>query len=116
MRFSDSPLLLVEKERANRITSSLNVAENVSAPVAEGRSRELVVTDGEEVLLSVDLVASGAVGRMRWADVFVICLKTMFCAEVKGRALSREAPGQQAAEVSRFGSRRPLDCTVLFYI
>jgi len=82
VRVSDSPLLLVEKERANRITSSLNVAENVSAPVAEGRKLgELVVTDGEEVLLSVDLVASGAVGRMRWADVFVICLKTMFCAD-----------------------------------
>ena len=72
----------MEKERANTDKSSLNVAENVSAPVAEGRKLgELVVTDGEEVLLSVDLVASGAVGRMRWADVFVICLKTMFCAE-----------------------------------
>ncbi len=78
-QLSSSPMMLVEKERVNELITSLDLVESVKAPVARGQKLgELTVSDGESTLLKVDVVASSGIERLRWIDVFELCLKTMF--------------------------------------
>ena len=78
---AQSPKLLMNKSEAGGIIKSVELPNEVQAPVEQGQELGRLVisaTDGTE-LTSVPLVADCAVGRLNWWQIFVkyLCLITM---------------------------------------
>lgn len=71
--------ILVEKSKTGAITTQLNLAENVEAPVEAGQKlgELLVYVDGEPAN-SIDLVAAAAVPRLTVGGIFRQLLDTLF--------------------------------------
>ncbi len=68
--------VLVEKAKAGGLTRTVTLEPQVAAPVEAGqRLGELSVLDGDTVLLTVPLVAEGAVARRSWGQVFTQLLR-----------------------------------------
>jgi len=77
-----SDRLLVQKAQLPNLTKSVSLRDSVTAPVAKGDSLgEMVVSDGENVLTTVPLVAGEEVARMSWGQMFVAFLRMALMAE-----------------------------------
>ena len=74
--------ILVEKADADKVTTELNLAENVEAPVEAGQKlgSMTVYVDGVEREV-IDIVAESAVERLTVGKIFTRFLKTLFMAE-----------------------------------
>ncbi len=68
---SENCHLLIEKAKANKITTSFTVLENITAPVAEGQELgEMIVYLEEEVYDKIPLVAEQAIDSVTIFDIF----------------------------------------------
>ena len=72
LQLSETGDLLVDKASKNRISRELILEPSVDAPVEAGQQLgTLILRDGEKVLKELPLVASGAVDRLTWGELFV---------------------------------------------
>ena len=79
---ADSTPVLIEKGQKNSVTTQVEVAESVTAPVEAGqRLGTMTLRTDKEILASVPLVAPETVERLTWWDVVKILLRNMFFAE-----------------------------------
>ena len=68
--------LLLEKSRRNTVTTEVRLEEGLTAPVEAGQTiGTMTIRAGEEILSKVPLVASEAVERLTWGDLFVKVLR-----------------------------------------
>ena len=71
--------LLAEKSKLSDLTVTVELEEQLTAPVAEGQQvGTLTVTGGGEVLLTAPLTAGCAVARLTYWQIFLRCLRTAF--------------------------------------
>ena len=64
--------MLIPKASANSIVKTVTLEEEVTAPVSQGQKLgSLVISDGENVLEEIALVAAENVEKMTWFDMFV---------------------------------------------
>ena len=78
-RLDGGATLLAEKAKLSDLTVSVELEEQLTAPVAEGQQvGTLTVTGGGEVLLTVPLTAGSAVERLTYSQILLRCLKTAF--------------------------------------
>ena len=83
LQLSESGDLLVDKASKNRISRELVLEPSVDAPVEAGQQLgTLLLKDGEKILKELPLVASGAVDRLTWGDLFVKILGRAAMAKV----------------------------------
>lgn len=76
-----SSRILVDKAEINNITTSVQLSENVEAPVEQGQKLgEMVVTLNGAPLQSIPIVAGEAVERLTVPGIFMKFLKTLFMA------------------------------------
>jgi len=79
---ADSTSVLIEKGQKNSVTTQVEVAESVTAPVEAGqRLGTMTLRTDKEILASIPLVAPETVERLSWWDVMKILLQHMFFAE-----------------------------------
>ena len=68
--------LLIDKARKGSVTTRVTLEPSVTAPVSRGqRLGTMTIQAGDEVLAEVPLVASEAVTRKTWGDLFVQVLR-----------------------------------------
>ncbi len=68
--------LLIDKAQKNQVTTQIELAEGVAAPVSKGqRLGTMTVKVGQQVLSQVPLVAKEGVSRLTWGDLFVMVLR-----------------------------------------
>ena len=71
--------VVIRKNEAGSVESSVELIETAKAPVAEGDILgRLTLTLGGEELATVDLVAAGSVNRLGFFDVFISLLGKLF--------------------------------------
>ena len=64
--------LLIDKAQRGSVTTEVMLEETVTAPVSKGqRLGTMTIKAGQQVLSEVPLVASEAVERLSWGDLFV---------------------------------------------
>ena len=64
--------LLIDKAQRSSVTTEVMLEESVTAPVSKGqRLGTMTIKAGQQVLSEVPLVASEAVERLSWGDLFV---------------------------------------------
>ncbi len=74
-------VLLLEKNRANALTQSLTLSEDVEAPVEQGDtlgSLDLFAADGT-LLSSLPLLAGESIARLTWRQLFCRCASFALC-------------------------------------
>ena len=75
---SDSTPLLIEKSRQNAVTTKVELAEEVKAPVEAGqRLGTMTIQCDGEPLAAIPLVAPEAIARRTWWDVTKELLQRM---------------------------------------
>lgn len=80
-RLAGEPALLVKKEQLGTLEISVELAEGLSAPVAEGQTvGTLTVTAGGETLAALELTADRSVERLTYWQVLRRCLRVAFLA------------------------------------
>ena len=68
--------MLIDKAQKGSITTEIQLAESVCAPVEKGQPLgTMTVKAGDQVLAEVPLVAAEDVARLTWGDLFVKVLK-----------------------------------------
>ncbi len=68
--------MLIEKGQKSNIVTEVTLEESVAAPVAQGqRLGTMTIKAGDQVLSEIPLVASEAVERLTWGDLFVKVLR-----------------------------------------
>lgn len=73
---AENPRLLVEKQQRGQVESTVELEEQVAAPVSQGqRLGTLTVRAGEQVLTQVPLVAAQGVEKLRWGDLMLLVLR-----------------------------------------
>ena len=73
--------ILVEKSQLNQITTSLQLSEDVEAPVEQGQKLgELTVSAGDTKLCTIPLVADQAVDRVTVPGLFLRLVRNLFLA------------------------------------
>ncbi len=73
--------ILVEKSQLNQITTSLQLSEDVEAPVEQGQKLgELTVSAGDTRLCTIPLVADQAVARITVPGLFLRLVRNLFLA------------------------------------
>lgn len=73
--------ILVEKSQLNQITTSLQLSEDVEAPVEQGQKLgELTVSAGDTQLQTIPLVAHQAVARITVPGLFLRLVRNLFLA------------------------------------
>ncbi|MBU5625716.1 D-alanyl-D-alanine carboxypeptidase [Oscillibacter sp. MSJ-2] len=76
---SGSSALLLPKEQAAGLEKTVQLLEQVEAPVEQGQSLgELTVTSGGETVATVPLIAGEAVERMSWGGMLLELLRLPF--------------------------------------
>ena len=71
--------LLAEKSKLSDLVVTVELEEQLTAPVAEGQQvGTLTVTSGGEVLLTAPVTAGCAVARLTYWQIFLRCLRTAF--------------------------------------
>ena len=71
--------LLLEKSAADRVTQTVEMVEQIEAPVAAGQNLgTLTVYDGETVLATIPIVAGDAVEKISLGQVFAQFLRLLF--------------------------------------
>ncbi len=80
-RLSGNASLLVRREQLGQLEIAVELAESLSAPVAEGQTvGRLTVTAGGETLAELELTADRAVERLSYWQVLQRCLRVAFLA------------------------------------
>ena len=78
-RLDGSTTLLAEKSKLTDLTVTVELEQQLTAPVAEGQQvGTLTVTGGGEVLLTAPLTAGSSVARLTYWQIFMRCLQTAF--------------------------------------
>ena len=78
-RLDCTPTLLAEKAKLSDLTVTVEMAPQLTAPVAQGQQvGTLTVTSGDEVLLTAPLTAGCAVARLTYWQILAKCLNTAF--------------------------------------
>ena len=68
--------LLLEKSRLGKLEQKITLVEQVEAPVEQGqRLGELTVSEGDEVLAVLPILASGSVAKLSWGQVMAELLR-----------------------------------------
>jgi len=68
--------LLIDKAQRSLVTTEVELAETVTAPVSKGQNLgTMTVKAGEQVLAQIPLVAAEPVERLTFTDLFVLVLK-----------------------------------------
>ena len=75
---ADETPILIDKALAAGVETRVCVDESVTAPVEAGQTLgTLTITSGGQTIAERDLVAPGAVGALRWGDVFLQMLRAL---------------------------------------
>ena len=75
---ADETPILIDKALAAGVETRVCVDESVTAPVEAGQTLgTLTITSGSQTIAERDLVAPGAVGALRWGDVFLQMLRAL---------------------------------------
>lgn len=70
--------LLIDKAQKNSVTTHIELAEEVTAPVSQGqRLGTMTVKSGEQILAEVPLTAAEPIERLSWGDLFLKMLKNI---------------------------------------
>ena len=78
-RLDGSTTLLAEKSKLSDLTVTVELEQQLTAPVAEGQQvGTLTVTGGGEVLLTAPLTAGSSVERLTYWQIVLRCLQTAF--------------------------------------
>lgn len=78
---SQTPCVLLEKAQAGGLTKSVELCENVEAPVEAGQTLgTMTVTAGDQVVAVVPIVAASAVERLSVGGIFQRLLRGLFLA------------------------------------
>ena len=68
--------LLIDKSQRASVTTDISLEDQITAPVSRGqRLGTLRVRVGEQILSEIPLLASEAIDRLTWTDLFVTVLK-----------------------------------------
>ena len=75
---ADETPILIDKALAAGVETRVCVDESVTAPVEAGQTLgTLTITSGGQTIAERDLVAPGAVGALRWGDVYLQMLRAL---------------------------------------
>ena len=75
---SGNSALLIDKAQKNSVTTHIELAEEVTAPVSQGqRLGTMTVKSGEQILAEIPLTAAEPVARLSWGDLFLQMLKNI---------------------------------------
>lgn len=75
---SGNKALLIDKAQKNSVTTHIELAEEVTAPVSQGqRLGTMLVKAGEQILAEIPLIAAEPIGRLSWGDLFLQMLKNI---------------------------------------
>ena len=75
---ADETPILIDKALAAGVETRVCVDKSVTAPVEAGQTLgTLTITSGSQTIAERDLVAPGAVGALRWGDVFLQMLRAL---------------------------------------
>ena len=78
-RLDADTTLLAQKAKLSDLTVTVQLEEQLTAPVAQGQQvGTLIVTSGDEVLLTVPLTAGETVTRLTYWQIALRCLSTAF--------------------------------------
>ena len=73
---SGQSALLIEKGQKNSVTTQIQLAEEIAAPVSQGqRLGTMTVKSGQQVLAEIPLVAANGVERLSWGEIFLQVLR-----------------------------------------
>ena len=73
---SGNNALLIDKAQKNSVTTHIDLAEEVTAPVSQGqRLGTLTVKSGEQILAELPLTAAEPIARLSWGNLFLQMLK-----------------------------------------
>ena len=76
VQLGDTAAVLIDKGQKGSVTTTIELADSVAAPVSQGqRLGTLQVKVGEQILSEVPLVAADGIERLTWGDLFVKTLK-----------------------------------------
>ena len=68
--------VLIDKSQKNSVTTEIELADGVDAPVSQGqRLGTMTVKSGEQILAEIPLVAAEPVARLRWGEIFIRVLR-----------------------------------------
>ena len=68
---AEDPRLLIDKGQKSSVTTEVELAEDVTAPVSRGqRLGTMTVRSGEQVLAQIPMVASASVPKLTWGQMF----------------------------------------------
>ena len=74
--------LLVDKAQVNSVNITVELEEEIAAPVSKGqRLGTMTIKAGEQILAQIPLVAQEAVPRLSWGDIFRMLLRQFFMAK-----------------------------------
>ena len=75
---ADETPILIDKALAASVETNVRVDGSVTAPVEAGQTLgTLTITSGGQTIAERDLIAPGAVGALRWGDVFLQMLRAL---------------------------------------
>ena len=68
--------VLIDKSQKNSVTTEIELADGVNAPVSQGqRLGTMTVKSGEQILAEIPLVAAEPIARLRWGEIFTRVLR-----------------------------------------
>ncbi len=76
---AESTPLLIEKRHLSAISKTVSVETEISAPVAEGDELGvLTISNGDNVLAEIPIVAADSVFRLTWGKIFLRSLGVLY--------------------------------------
>ena len=82
LRLGEGGQLLIDKGQKASVTTEIQLEPQTAAPVSQGqRLGTLTVKAGEQILAEIPLVASQAVEKLTWGDLFAAVLKRVCMAK-----------------------------------
>ena len=75
-RLGEQASLLIDKNQKNTVTTQIQLEESLTAPVVQGqRLGTMTITNGEQILKEIPLVAAEGVERLTFTDLFLVILR-----------------------------------------
>jgi D-alanyl-D-alanine carboxypeptidase (penicillin-binding protein 5/6) len=79
---AEDPQFLIDKSQRDTVTTTVELEEQVSAPVSKGQKiGTMTIKAGEQVLTQVSMVAQESVPRLTLGDIFIRILRKMCMAK-----------------------------------
>ncbi|MCL2081778.1 MAG: D-alanyl-D-alanine carboxypeptidase [Oscillospiraceae bacterium] len=74
--------IIIEKHKKASVIKNVTIAQDVQAPVSKGQQLgEIIVSCGDDILVTVPITAGNDVARLTWWDVFKTMIKKLFLSE-----------------------------------